>query len=134
MVWGECTTCCTLATYTLLCWLHVYCHKLDALYCDGILFCGYMYQHNNLYMATPAAISMHPSICIWLLIPCIWLLVLCKSKAMQPAGYYHVYGNNRGVAPAVLPTFIPLLGEAMQIVLPLICVNLVIRCYTDGDG
>ena len=86
-----------------------------------------VYHHNNLYVATPVAISMHHSICIW-------LLVLCKSKAMRPAGYYHVYGNNRGVAPAVLPTFIPLLGEAMHIVLPLISVNLVIRCYTNGDG
>ena len=86
-----------------------------------------MYQHNNLYVATPAAILMYHSVCIW-------LLVLCKSKAVWPAGYYHVYGNNRGVAPAVLPTFIPLLGEAMHIVLPLISVNLVIRCYTDCDG
>ena len=67
-----------------------------------------MYQHNNLYVATPAAILMYHSVCIW-------LLVLCKSKAVWPAGYYHVYGNNRGVTPAVLLTFVPLHGEAMEL-------------------
>ena len=76
-----------LLTYTLplLC-LHVCSYKLDALYFGGILSCI------SLYVALPATISMHYSESI----------IMMRTKAMWPAGYIYVCGNNRRVVPTVL--------------------------------
>ena len=59
-----------------------------------ISVCGYLYESFDMYLAAVA----------------VYLAV--QMKAERPAGYYYVYGNNRGVAPAVLPTILfPAMGK-----------------------
>ena len=59
--------------------------------------CCYLYASFNMYLA---AYAMNVADCIM------------QTKAKRPAGYYYVYGNNRGVAPVVLPTILfPITGK-----------------------
>ena len=110
-----------LLTYTLplLC-LHVCSYKLDALYCGGILSCI------SLYVALPAAISMHYSESIII----VYLAVcMMQTKAMWPAGYYYVCGSNRRVVPTVFTNrFIPCHGKAIE--LSVHCVYYFLRVLT----
>ena len=55
-----------------------------------ISVCGYLYESFKMHLAAFT----------------VYLAV--QTKVEQPAGYYYVYGNNRGrgVAPAVLPSIL----------------------------
>ena len=52
----------------------------------------YLAAYTMYYLASYAMYLHHVAACIM------------QTKASWPPGYYYVYGNNRGVAPAVLPT------------------------------